>query len=76
MIVGFAGRKGHGKDSAAAALDGFMVVKFADGLKGMIRSFMLHAGMDEADVEACVDRGTEQAKGLSLAHARGPSRHW
>ena len=55
MIVGFAGRKGSGKDTAAGALADAKLVKFADPLKDMVRACMLCAGVSGGTITRCVD---------------------
>lgn len=74
MLVGFAGNKGHGKDTAALALKpyGFEVVKFADPLKNMGRAFLASAGMDQIEIERCIegDRKEEPLDVLSGASMR------
>ena len=54
-IIGIAGRKGHGKDTAAKALPDYENVKFAGALKAMIRTYMEYVGMDAATIDRCID---------------------
>lgn len=52
----FTGKKGHGKDTAAAALGaGWVTVKFADPLKGMIRSLLQVQAVDQTMIERLVE---------------------
>ena len=56
-LVAFAGRKGSGKDTAANVLinDGYETVKFADGLKTMIRALLDYVGVNEETVERMIE---------------------
>lgn len=55
IIIGIAGRKGHGKDTAAQGLPGFENVKFAGGIKAMVRAFLVYVGMSADTIDRCVD---------------------
>lgn len=57
IIVGLTGLKGAGKDTAAAVLveRGFAVIKFADGLKNMVRALLKTAGMSDKEIEVWVE---------------------
>lgn len=55
QIIGIAGRKNHGKDTAGQGLRGFENVKFAGPLKEMTRTFMRYIGMSEETIERCVE---------------------
>jgi hypothetical protein len=59
-LIGIAGRKGSGKDTFAKPLlidnDGeFNLVKFADGLKNMLRSLFRDAGCDAETIEEMIE---------------------
>jgi hypothetical protein len=56
-IVGIAGRRGAGKDTAAMALNmvGFETAKFAGGLKAMLRAFLRYCGVDEVTIERMIE---------------------
>lgn len=58
-LIGVAGEKRHGKDTAAQALverEGFLQVRFADALKGMLYTFYVYAGLDdEEEIERRID---------------------
>lgn len=59
-LIGIAGRKGAGKDTFAAPLDAqndgqFVLVKFADGLKNMLRSLFRDAGVGPQDIERMIE---------------------
>lgn len=59
-LIGIAGRKYAGKDTFAKPLiiDGggtFNLVKFADGLKNMLRSLFRDAGLDAAMIERMIE---------------------
>lgn len=57
MIIGITGLKQSGKDTAAAILvtNGWKLVKFADGLKEMMKALYRSTGMDEVQIELMVD---------------------
>lgn len=57
-IVGFAGRKGSGKDTASNVLveeAGYVNVKMAGALKGMIRFYLDYIGTDPERAERLID---------------------
>jgi hypothetical protein len=56
-VVGFCGRAGAGKSTAAAALveAGFVRVKFAGALKVMMRAFYLAAGLSIDEIERRIE---------------------
>lgn len=56
-VVAFTGTKGSGKDTAAEVLlrEGYTKIKFADGLKAMIRAFLLLYGYSEDRVERMIE---------------------
>lgn len=56
-IVGFAGRKGAGKDTAAAMLisEGYRNIKFATPLKDMLRSYLGYRGVSYEIIERMVE---------------------
>lgn len=51
-VVAITGRKGSGKDTAAQALvdQGYVVVKFADALKGMLRALLSYQGVEDETI--------------------------
>ena len=57
MIIGLVGQRRSGKDTAAQALIecGFEPVKFAEGLKVMLRSLFSSLGANETDVERMIE---------------------
>lgn len=63
-IIALTGKKGSGKDTAAKALieEGYQVVKFADGLKTMVRSLLYYAGFDNDAVEGLVEGDFKEQK--------------
>lgn len=72
MIVGFSGKKGSGKSTAAQALadHGFYVHSFAAPIKSMIRMFLGAYGLSESQI-AAAEKNKEQAiDGIGL-----PYRH-
>ena len=54
-LIGLAGRKGHGKDTAAAGLTGYENVKFAGPLKAMLRTFMEYVGLPAETIDRCIE---------------------
>lgn len=57
-IIGFTGRKGSGKDTAANVLveeQGFANVKFAGALKGMLAFYLYYVGVDSLQAERMID---------------------
>lgn len=56
-IIAFTGLKGSGKDTAAAILvaNGFTTIKFADGLKNMLRALLKTAGVSTVDIEKWIE---------------------
>lgn len=56
-LIGITGPKGSGKDTSIQALlnDGFVVVKFADGLKNMLRSYLRDYGVDHGTIERMLE---------------------
>lgn len=56
-IIGLIGRKGAGKDTAAAVLlvNGYQNLKFAGGLKQMMRALLAFQGVDENTIERMVE---------------------
>jgi hypothetical protein len=56
-IIGIAGRKGHGKDTAAQALldEGYVNVKFAGALKVMVRAFLAYVGVSPDTIERMIE---------------------
>lgn len=58
VIIGITGLKGSGKDTAALALvayKGYHLVKFADGLKIMMRALLKYAGIKPELVEEAIE---------------------
>ena len=55
VLIGITGRKGHGKDTAAEALLGFEVVKFAGALKAALRAYMVYVGLDRATIDRMIE---------------------
>lgn len=52
-MIAFTGLKGSGKDTAAAVFEqnGHAHLKFADGIKEMLRALMVYQGADPAEIE-------------------------
>lgn len=56
-LLGLIGKKGSGKDTAAAALEalGFQNVKFAGALKAMLRTLLAYQGVEAGIVDRMID---------------------
>lgn len=56
-LVAFIGLRRSGKDSAAQALvqQGWQLVRFADGLKEMLRAYFRYVGVCPDDIEAMIE---------------------
>lgn len=57
-VVAITGTKGAGKDTAAEELvqnQAFTKIKFADGLKAMIRAYLVLYGYDDARIERMIE---------------------
>lgn len=54
-LIGLAGTKGSGKDTAAAALAGFENVKMAGALKLMLRALLAYQGVDQETIDRMID---------------------
>lgn len=75
MLIGLAGRKGAGKDTAAAALSrrGFSVRRFADPLKGMLRTLFEYQGYGDCTIDAMIE-GALKEQPIPSLNGRSP-RH-
>lgn len=73
MIVGIAGRKGHGKDAVAEMLEvrGFEVVRFVGPLKAMLAAFYREHGLDEGLIERKLEGDLKEAP-CPLLRGRSP----
>lgn len=56
-LIAFIGLRRSGKDSAAHALaaHGWEVIKFADGLKTMLRAYFLYMGLSEDTIQRMIE---------------------
>ncbi len=54
-IIGITGRKGSGKDTAAAALVGWTPIKFAGAIKEMLKSYLVYMGMTDSGAESMLE---------------------
>jgi hypothetical protein len=72
-VIAFTGLKGSGKDTAATILlvEGYTVIKFADGLKNMLRSLLRSAGVPDSEVERWVE-GDWKEKECPALRGRSP----
>lgn len=63
LLVGVAGRKGHGKDAVAGVLlrHGFVKHRFADPLKAMLRAFYRCNDLDEATIQRKIEGELKEA---------------
>lgn len=69
MIVGITGYKGSGKDTAASVFvgAGWAHVKFADGLKEMLRALLALQGVDEWLIERMIDGDLKEVPSAYLS---------
>lgn len=75
-VVGFAGIKGSGKDTAASVLieTGYEQVRFADGLKDMLRALLRYRGVSGDMIERYVEGDLKEEpcaalNGRTMRHA-------
>lgn len=75
-VVGFAGNKGSGKDTAAAVLieRGFAHIKMAGAIKAMLRALLAYRGVPEAMIERYVEGDLKEEpcpalNGQTMRHA-------
>ena len=75
MIIGFTGKKGSGKDTAAHVLEqqGFVHLKMADGLKIMLGSLLSFQGASEELIDRMIEGDLKEEPSHYLA-GRSP-RH-
>ena len=68
MIVAFTGRKGSGKDTAAAVFvaAGFAHVKFADCLKSMLATLMIMQGASDKTVNRSIEGDLKEVPSIFL----------
>lgn len=76
VVVGFAGTKGSGKDTAASVLldVGYEQVRFADGLKAMLRALLRYRGVPGNMIERYVEGDLKEEpcpalNGRTMRHA-------
>lgn len=55
QLIAFTGHKGSGKDTAAAALDGYENVKMAGGLKAMLAAFLAYQGVGAMSIDRILE---------------------
>lgn len=69
MLIGLAGKKRAGKDTAAdvLALQGFSVRRFADPLKAMLRTLFEHQGYSDCTIDAMLEGALKEKPIPSLA---------
>lgn len=75
MLIGIAGRKGHGKDTVANILvaDGFTLLRFAEPLKAMLRAYYRQHCVDLQTIERKIEGDLKE---LPCHHLRGKTpRH-
>ncbi len=75
-IVGIAGRKRHGKDTAAAVLRihfGYQTLRFADPLKQMLRDLYAMAGLTDMAIDRKID-GADKENPCPIL--RGATPRW
>ena len=68
-LVGLIGRRGSGKDTAAAVLldGGYENIKFAGALKAMIRCLLAYQGVDAATIERMIEGDLKEEPTIYLA---------
>lgn len=68
MLIGITGCKGHGKDTVAKMLvaRGFTLLRFADPLKNMLRTFYRDLGVPALEIEARIEGVLKQTPDLLL----------
>lgn len=73
QIVGFSGRKGSGKDTAAGVFEanGALKIKMADGLKWMIGALLAYQGADEALIERMIEGDLKEVP-TAFLHGKSP----
>ena len=54
-LIAITGRKGHGKDTAAAAFEDYELVRFADALKKMVYAYLEYVGVSKETAMRYVD---------------------
>ena len=69
-IVGIAGRRYAGKDTAAAALieDGAVNVKFAGGIKVMLRAYLSYVGVRPETIERMIEGDLKEMPNCFLGY--------
>jgi hypothetical protein len=74
-LIAFVGLRRSGKDSAAAALvkEGWQLVKFADGLKTMLRAYFQYLGVAPLDIERLIEGDLKEEPTHMLC---GKSTRW
>lgn len=74
-IIALAGRKGAGKDTAGAAYvrSGYVLLKFADPLKEMLRTLFRLQGADEALIERMIEGDLKEEPTIYL---NGKTPRW
>jgi hypothetical protein len=74
-LIALVGLRRSGKDSAAAALvqQNWQLVKFADGLKTMLRAYFQYIGVPPADIERLIEGDLKEEPTHMLC---GKSTRW
>lgn len=74
-LVAFIGLRRSGKDSAAQALvqQGWQLVKFADPLKDMLRTYFRYVGVTTDHIEQMIEGGLKEEPNAQLC---GKSTRW
>lgn len=74
-LIAFVGLRRSGKDTAALALmnEGWQLIKFADALKEMLRTYFRFVGLRESEIEARIEG---ELKEQSTPMLCGQSTRW
>jgi hypothetical protein len=74
-LIGFIGRRGSGKDTAAQVLvaQGFEVVRFAGAIKEMLRAYLRYVGESKSTIEEMIEGSLKEAP---TSHLGNKSPRW
>lgn len=74
-LIGFIGQKRSGKDSAANALatHGWKIIKYADGLKTMLRAYLAYVGVAPDHIEQMLEGSLKEVPNAQFC---GHSTRW
>lgn len=72
MIIGIAGKKGTGKDTAAETLGNFKNLKMAGALKAMFRAFLEYQEMEQTTIERMVEGDLKEVPSKKYLCGKSP----